>query len=346
MRHGTTRRVSFPAVGIDGHAQEQTGLVHVPRGPAPASGFPVVAYGHMTTGGGPRSAPSTADAAHPEWRRMSQGDALCDALLARGIAVLRPDYEGIGGPGIHPYLIGRSLAESTVAMVRSRASFGEALGDAWLAAGHSEGAVGALWASTGSEPDERSRLVGTAAFAPVTRMDLSIRWALRMPLAVPGTGVVSALIGLMLRGAATVDDRLAELVAGPGLGARARALWPELGERCLTELAARSSWGGLAPGALLGGAGREVRERLFASFRENEVAALRGFRAPVRIDAAAFDEVAPAALTRALLRGYAGEGVALTARWWPTHHSGTMHARFAPSEAAAWIAARFPAPAP
>lgn len=338
MRHGTTRRVAFPATGIDGSPQQQTGLVHVPHLPAPATGFPIVVYGHMTTGGGPRSAPSTADPTHPEWRRMSQGDVLCDALLARGIAVLRPDYEGIGGPGIHPYLIGPSLAESMIAMVRARALFSAPLGDTWLAAGHSEGAVGALWASVSPEPDERSRLVGTCAFAPVTRMDLSIGAGLRVPITAPGSGVVSALIGLMLRGAATVDADLAHLCAGDGLSPRARALWPSLGSLSLTELARRSSWGGIAPAAILGTAGGELRSRLLASFRENDVAALRGFRAPVRVDAAAFDEVAPAPLTGALLRRYRRAGVDLTSHWWPTHHSGTMHARFAPSRAADWIA--------
>ncbi|WDG18750.1 lipase family protein [Microbacterium sp. Clip185] len=330
----------FPAIGVDGAVHEQAGLVHVPYRSAPATGFPIVVYGHMTTGGGPRSAPSTADPTHPEWRRMSQGDVLCDALLAQGIAVLRPDYEGIGGPGIHPYLIGPSLAESMIAMVRARADFAASLGDTWLAAGHSEGAVGALWASVSPEPDEHSLLVGTSAFAPVTRMDLSVGAALRVPITAPGSGVLSALIGLMVRGAAAVDAELAGLCASDGLSPRARAVWPSLAALSLTELSHRSSWGGIAPAALLGSTGGELRARLLASFRQNEVAALRGFRAPVRVDAATFDEVAPAPLTGALLRDYRRAGVDLTWRWWPTHHSGTMHARFAPSRAAAWIAQR------
>lgn len=341
MRHGSTRPVTFPAPGIDGRMHRQTGILHVPHAPAPRSGHPLVAYGHMTTGGGARSAPSIGDPAHPEWRRMSQGDALCDALLARGIAVLRPDYEGIGGPGVHPYLIGRSLAASMTAIVRARGEFDAALGDDWVAAGHSEGAVAALWASTVDEPDERTHLQGTAAFAPVTRLDVSIRWALRMPVALPAFGVVPALIGLMLRGAGAVDERVARTLAGDGLGERARRLWPDLETRCLTELAASTSWGGLAPSAIAGPDGAALSEALFEVFRRNDVAGLRGFRAPVRIDAALFDEVAPVPLTRRLLSGYRGRGVDLTAHWWPTHHSGTMRPRFAPSIAADWIAARF-----
>ncbi|MGX5697330.1 lipase family protein [Agromyces soli] len=341
--------VSFPVLGHDGSSHEQTGLVHRPSSPPPPGGYPVVVYGHMTTGGSPRSAPSGGSPGHPEWRRMSQGDALCRRLLDRGIAVLRPDYEGIGGPGVHPYLIGSSLAASMTSMMRARATFegalgtGAALGDDWVAAGHSEGALAALHASVADEPDARSRLRGTAAFAPPTRMDLSIGAMRRVGARFPGSGIVSALTALMLRGAATGDERLRELLAdgGGGLSDAATARWSQLDERCLTELADADSWGAIAPGRIGGARAGELFERLDASFRANEVAALRGFRAPVRIDAARFDEVAPAPLAAALMRGYRAAGVELTSDWWPTHHSGTMHPQHAPSRAAEWIAARF-----
>lgn len=350
-----SRVVSFPAIGVDGAEQQQTGLLHVPDAPVPAGGRPFVVYGHMTTGGSRRSAPSTGGPEHPEWRRMSQGDALCRLLLERGIAVLRPDYEGIGGPGIHPYLIGSSLAESMRAMVRARDSFDAGLGDRWVAAGHSEGAVAALHASVGAGGVDRAAagagasgapvagavLVGTAAFAPVTRMDLSIGLSRRVGVRFAGSGVVSALIALMLRGAAAVDERMRELIAADGLSARAADLWPDLDELCLTELAAPGSWGGIAPGRIGGASGTEMFARLTASFRQNDVADLSGFRAPVRIDAARFDEVAPAPLTARLLRRYRTDRVDLTSAWWPTHHSGTMQPQHAPSRAAAWIAARF-----
>ncbi len=348
MRHGSTRVVAFPAVGVDGRPQTQTGLLHVPHAPAREGGRPVVVYGHMTTGGGPRSAPSGGAPGHPEWRRMSQGDALCDGLLERGVAVLRPDYEGIGGPGIHPYLIGSSLAASMNAMMRARGDFGADLGSDWVLAGHSEGAVAALWAAAAAEPDPQARLRAVAAFAPVTRLDLTIRWALRMPIAVPALGVTSALIGLMLRGAATVDERVAALVAEDGLSAVARDRWHDLDELCLTELSQSASWGGVAPAAIGGPRGAELFAALFEVFRRNDVARLPAPRVPVRVDAALFDEVAPAVLTRRLVRrgtrrpvrrGW-GRPRDVESHWWPTHHSGIMQPRFAPSDAADWIAAR------
>ncbi|PRB05007.1 S9 family peptidase [Microbacterium sp. MYb64] len=336
IRHGSTRIVHF-----DGDHGPESGILHLPHAAPRAGSYPVVAFGHMTTGGSARSAPSLGHPGHPEWRRMSQGDVLCDLLLQRGIAVLRPDYPGIGSAGVHPYLLGGPLGGSLRSMVRARGALDDRLGDDWVAAGHSEGAVAALFAGVEPEPDAASRLRGVAAMTPVTRMDLSVRWARAVPGAFPGSGVVSALIGLMLRGAATADESLRALLDGDGLDPATRERWRDLDRLCLTELAARDSWGGIVPSRIGGRNGSALFDRLYTTFRANDVADLTGFRTPVRIDAARFDEVAPAPLSARMLRRYRRAGVELTARWWPSHHSGTMRARHAPPHAAAWIAARF-----
>jgi hypothetical protein len=288
----------------------------------------------MTTGAGRHSAPSLGVAGHPEWRRMSQGDVLCEGLLARGVAILRPDYPGLDSPGPHPYLIGEPLARSVVDMVAARHQFDRRIGDRWVSAGHSEGAMAALFTSVST--DWPVPLLAVAAFAPVTRMDVSIGASSRLPRALPGFGVLSALIGLMLSGAATADPRVAELLLGDDLGPEARQRWGDLEQRCLTELTAPGSWGSIAPREI---ASRPLYEALFAVMRANEVADLVP-RMPVRIDSAAFDEVAPAPLTSNLVRNYRRAGVDVTHRRWPTHHSGTMQARYAPSEAVDWIVRR------
>lgn len=95
---GESWRVSYTSTSVTGDRAVLTGLVHLPPRTAPARGWPVVTYGHMTTGGGDRSAPSLAVEGHPELRRMTQGDAFVAHLLRCGIAVLRPDYEGLGSP--------------------------------------------------------------------------------------------------------------------------------------------------------------------------------------------------------------------------------------------------------
>lgn len=336
------RAILFPATSLDGKVREQTGLLHLPDSAPPRGGYPVVVYGHMTTGASRAAAPSLAAPGHVEWRRISQGDALCARLLKSGIAVLRPDYEGIGTDDQpHPYLIAPSLAESMLAIVRARHSIDDRLGDGWVAAGHSEGAFAALHASVA--PDEDANLLGTAAFAPPTRMDLSIGVARHMGRWVPGSGVVSALIGLMLSGAGTEDPRIRDLLTSGGLSDEALAVWADFESKSLVELAGAGSWGGIAPQRIGGDLQAELWQRLFESFRRNDVANLtpREGQPPVRIDAARFDEVAPAPFAAALMRRYRRVGFDLTAQWWATHHSGVMRDKYAPSRAASWIAERF-----
>lgn len=335
---GESWRVAYTSTSVSGAPAVLTGLVHLPADRAPVGGWPVVTYGHMTTGGGDRCAPSLAAEDNPELRRMTQGDAFVSHLLRRGIAVLQPDYEGLGSPGPHPYLIGPALATSVLDLLCAARSADLGLADRWVSAGHSEGAVAALHAAALGAPAGLS-LVGCAVFAPVTRMDQTIGLSLRWPLTPPGFGVVPALVALMISGAATIDADLAGLVDGDGLSDRARHLWPQLGERTLNELADRSSFGGLAPRALLGARGRAVRARLLASLRAHDVAGLSlPAGLPLRIDAATVDEVAPFWLTRGLVSRHRAAGLAVESHWWRTGHSGVLAPGRAPHPAAEWVA--------
>ena len=54
-------------------------------------------------------------------RRAEQGDALTTRLLDAGVVVARPDFEGVGVPGGHPYLMGASLGESMARMAEATA---------------------------------------------------------------------------------------------------------------------------------------------------------------------------------------------------------------------------------
>lgn len=337
-------RVHFESLDVQGNPIVETGLVHVPHGRPPVTGWPVASFGHMTTGGSDYAAPSLASFGHPELRRMTQGDAFIARLLERGIAVVRPDYEGIGSSGTHPYLIGPSLARSVIDLVvAASAEFG--FSRQWLSTGHSEGAVAALWAASLAGQDEAIAdaevdLAGVCAFTPVTRMDVSIGFSLRVPFVVPGWEVVSPLIVLMLSGAATVDPHMRALLEGSGLSEAARAIWGHLGERSLVELSRSDSFGAIAPSRLLTDAKTEraeIKKRLFDSFRRNEVANLSfpaGTR--MRVEAARFDEVAPLWLTARALGQWESGGVDLSRRWWNASHSPVLREDRAPVGAADW----------
>jgi hypothetical protein len=320
-----------------------TGLVLVPEGRRPRGGWPLVVYGHMTTGTADRCAPTSPHVPRGEDRRMArQGDDLARALLAAGVVVVRPDYEGLGVPGGHPYLQGRSLGRSMVDMVAATRRVLPLAGD-WVAVGHSEGGVAAL-----NVGDRRRRLVpgmrlrGISAITPVTRMELLVRALQGVPVAVPQvTPQLVGLAALLLKGLAVADPEFRRLVLHHGgLSDRARALWPDLESRCLAGVSAADSWGGLAPGELLGPRGDQAAAALRHNLRRTDVRRLPMRDVPVRIDLGLLDLVAPAPLSESLVRDYRRAGLDVTVGRWPSGHSPTNSDEFAVPAVTAWILAR------
>lgn len=319
-----------------------TGLVLVPKGRRPRGGWPLVVYGHMTTGTADRCAPTSPHVPSGEDRRMArQGDDLARALLAAGVVVIRPDYEGLGVPGGHPYLQGRSLGRSMVDMVAATRRELPLAGD-WIAVGHSEGGVAAL-----NVGDRRRRLVpgmrlrGISAITPVTRMEVLVRALQGVPVAVPQvTPQLVGLAALLLKGLAVTDPEFRRLALHGGLSDRARALWPHLESRCLAGVSAPDSWGGLAPAELLGPRGDEAAAALRHDLRRTDVRRLPMRHVPVRIDLGLLDLVAPAPMTESLVRDYRRAGLDVTVGRWPSGHSPTNSDEFAVPAVTSWILAR------
>jgi hypothetical protein len=210
----------------------------------------VVSWDHVTTGGADRCAPTRATPQETDSGRMLRGRTVASRLLARGIAVVRTDYEGLGTPGRHPYLMGRSLAQATVDMVRAGRDLDPRISRRWVAAGQSEGGVAALF--TGALAPELAPeldLRGVSSVSPVMSMlplfdtgrNLSVR-----------IGEITALAALIIDGAGTADPELDAMYAQGGLSARSLALYPQIQERCFGNLTRRDSWGSLTPAQVLG----------------------------------------------------------------------------------------------
>ena len=89
-------------------------------------------------------------------------------LLARGYVVAAADYEGLGTPGPHPYLVGPSEGRSVLDAARAaRHIDGAGAGRTVVVAGHSEGGQAAVFAGELARryaPDLDVR--GAAALAP------------------------------------------------------------------------------------------------------------------------------------------------------------------------------------
>ncbi|HEY2669420.1 MAG TPA: lipase family protein [Rugosimonospora sp.] len=156
-------RVLYHSRSASGADVAVSGTVFVPSGTRPAGGWPVVAWAHGTTGSGDSCAPSTD---LQPLRGIEDGAA----LLAAGDAIVATDYEGLGTPGPHPYLVGASEAHAVLDSVRAAAALpGSGIGRSLVVFGHSEGGHAALFTgelAASYAPD--LRLLGVAAASPPT----------------------------------------------------------------------------------------------------------------------------------------------------------------------------------
>ena len=142
------RLVLYRSTGVDGKPVAVSGTVSVPKGQAPKGGWPVITWGHGTTGIADACAPSRDSASNPAHGLIAYAYPLLQRWLKAGYAVVRTDYEGLGTPGDHPYLIGRSEGYSMLDTVRAARKLDKRLGRRVIIAGHSQGGQAALWAAS------------------------------------------------------------------------------------------------------------------------------------------------------------------------------------------------------
>jgi pimeloyl-ACP methyl ester carboxylesterase len=310
----STLRVRYTSTSVRGEPTTMTGTLLTPPTPPPADGWPLAVWNHMTVGGADACAPSVAHAGHSELPRMTSGDGIVARLLDAGFAVARPDFEGIGGPGPHPYLIGDSLARSTIDMAVAAAAHDPRIGRDVVVAGHSEGAVAALSAAARPSSEWGNlRLRAVSALAPPTQVAALLDGASNIPVAGPAINELMGLAALIGSGAAAADPDFDALMENGGLSARARALRPQVETRCYADLTAPDSFGGLAPAQLLGPRGEEMKRELLAVLHANDVARLVFPRdLPVRIDSGTVDTVSPQPLVSGLVDTYRHAGVSVT----------------------------------
>ena len=136
------RLLLYRSTATNGSAIAVSGTVAIPKGTAPKGGWPVISWAHGTTGIADACAPSRSDAFG------GYDHALLNRWLKAGYAVVRTDYEGLGTPGDHPYLIGVSEGRSVLDMVRAARKLDSNIGKRVVIAGHSQGGHAALWAAS------------------------------------------------------------------------------------------------------------------------------------------------------------------------------------------------------
>lgn len=160
-------KMLYMSTGPHGDPVAVSGVAVIPQTPVPPGGRPVVAWAHPTTGVARKCAPSFMP-------NSFQGIAGLPDMLAHGFVVTATDYQGLGAPGPHPYLIGVPEARNVIDSVRAaRALPGAAAGTRYAVWGHSQGGQASLFSNiVGKEYAPELDLVGTAAAAPATELGI------------------------------------------------------------------------------------------------------------------------------------------------------------------------------
>jgi len=160
-------RIMYVSTSVAGAPILVTGLVTVPDDPAPFGGFPMLLQGHGTTG--------IADACAPS--RTIEDSSLTYAMdftnlaghaSGDGFVVVSTDYEGLGSPGRHPFMVGPSAAHSILdAGLAAHQIPGVYVSPQTGLVGFSQGGHGVLFAAQlAAEWAPQLTILGTVAVAP------------------------------------------------------------------------------------------------------------------------------------------------------------------------------------
>ena len=165
-------RILYHSRSLRGDDIAVSGFVATPVGEPPDGGWPLVAFAHGTTGMADICAPS-----HEAEEIIAE-----DGSYLEGYAIVATDYEGLGTPGLHPYIVGRSEARGVLDSVRAAHNVNVYEGDhrplisvseEFVVWGHSQGGHAALHAGQHwQEYAPELKLLGVAAGAPPSQFSL------------------------------------------------------------------------------------------------------------------------------------------------------------------------------
>ena len=234
--------VLYRSTDAAGKLDAVSGTISLPKGKVPKGGWPILTWAHGTTGIADQCAPSRdggsalSSYVYPQLRQW----------LKAGYAVVRTDYQGLGTPGTHGYLIGKDEGRSVLDIVRAARSLApRLLSKRVIIGGHSQGGHAALWAAALAPSwTPELKVAGTVAFAPASHLgeQASLIRAVTTPSA------LTALAALILRGADSADP---SLNVGSLLSDKAAALYPLTLTQCLPALAVANGFAGMAPSEAL-----------------------------------------------------------------------------------------------
>ena len=295
---GQAWQVLYRSESLRGEPIVVSGWIVVPDGEPPAEGAPVLAWAHGTTG--------VADAcALTKSSTPDGGIPFLETFLDMGFVVAATDYEGLGTPGLHPYVIGPSEAHSVLDSIRAAQRFAGA-GDEAIVYGSSQGGHAAIFSNEeAAEYAPEIDLLGTvSADSGVFAPDADIVTAL-MTGSLKGFLVISA-VGL---NAAYGDEErpLSDYLTPEGIEEAAIVEEVCIGDviRHFGDVPPEDLW---APGAFEGAQNPE------------SVAGLNPGSSPLLMVHGRSDEIIPAAVIPGWVDEVCGLGQVVDLVWFDTGH--------------------------
>ncbi|MFK8986029.1 alpha/beta hydrolase family protein [Acinetobacter seifertii] len=159
--------MTYNMTNVQGKTANATAMVLFPKAPQPKDGYRVVVWEHGTVGVGDGCAPSK-NAINPRFKILAEN------LLAAGYVIIAPDYEGLGTPGVHPYLNLSSEAKSALAAVKAaKDHYGTQLKGDWMSIGQSQGGHASLGTAEFANTDASYK--GAVAGAPASSLGTIIQ---------------------------------------------------------------------------------------------------------------------------------------------------------------------------
>ena len=240
-----TKLVLYSSRTPQGARTAVSGSVSVPKGKPPKGGWPVISYAHGTTGVADACAPSRNSVNSPARLAISYIYPQLNEWLRAGYAVVQTDYQGLGTPGKHPYLVGEAEGRSVLDIVTAARQLDPRIGKRFLISGHSQGGQSALFAAgEASTWTPKLRLRGTVAFAPASH----IREQVPLLPVLTTPSALTALATMILDGASTQSSAID---VNRILSDEVLAFYPRLQTECLEQLATSNELGGIPPSHML-----------------------------------------------------------------------------------------------
>ena len=216
----TAYRVLYTSTGYDGDPTAVSGIIVVPDGSAPAEGRKVIAWTHGTVGVASKCSPSLI----PDYGPTLAG---IEEFMEAGSVIAATDYQGLGTPGPHPYLVGESEGVGALDSVRAARNLDEADASAdFVVWGESQGGQASLFTGQlASTYAPELNLVGVVASAPAS--DLVDLFKAKSG---DGTAVGKILVSMAISSWARVyDDAELNQILTPA----ARPLVNRIAENCI-----------------------------------------------------------------------------------------------------------------